>query len=117
MIVRYKVAPVSATTAVERFAGAEIVIDLLPYTTDRAVPGSVRFAWMGETYEDFEGVLYRGRTSNAPGIASGSMDYAAGLARMTDYVVGPSPTTVTLQWTRRVPWSTGSIFQDAERTL
>ncbi len=112
VIVRYKVAPVSATTAVERFAGAEIVIDLLPYTTDRAVPGSVRFAWMGETYEDFEGVLYRGRTSNAPGIASGSMDYAAGLARMTDYVVGPSPTTVTLQslWTRRVPWSTGSIF-------
>ncbi|PVY62744.1 hypothetical protein C8E08_0005 [Paracidovorax citrulli] len=72
----------------------------------------MRFAWMGETYEDFEGVLYRGRTSNAPGIASGSMDYAAGLARMTDYVVGPSPTTVTLQslWTRRVPWSTGSIF-------
>lgn len=112
VIVRYKVAPVSSTTAVERFAGAEIVIDLLPYTTDRAVPGSVRFAWMGETYEDFEGILYRGRTSSAPGIASGSMDYAAGLARMTDYVVGPSPTTVTLQslWTRRVPWSTGSIF-------
>ncbi|MVT28769.1 hypothetical protein GO496_10540 [Acidovorax citrulli] len=35
----------------------------------------------GRDHEDFEGVLYRGRTSNAPGIASGSMDYAAGLAR------------------------------------
>ncbi|WP_416406442.1 hypothetical protein RCH27_20735 [Paracidovorax citrulli] len=112
VIVRYKVAPAAATTAVERFAGAEIVIDLLPYTTDRGVPGSIRFSWMGQVYDDFEGVLYRGRTDSSPGIASGTVDYAAGLARMSDYVVGPSPASVSLQslWTQRSPWSTASVF-------
>lgn len=112
VVVRYKVAPLSAVTATETIKPAEVVIDLLPYTSDRAVPGSLRFTWMGQVYEDFEGVLYRGRSDSTPGIASGTVDYAAGLARMTDYVVGPSPATVALQslWTRRSPWSTASVF-------
>ncbi|MBF9263609.1 hypothetical protein [Paracidovorax cattleyae] len=112
VIARYKVAPLASTTLVETIKPAEVVIDLLPYTSDRAVPGSLRFGWMGQVYEDFEGVLYRGRTDSNPGLASGTVDYAAGLARMTDYVVGPSPASVSLQslWTRRSPWSTASVF-------
>ena len=73
-----------------------VTIDLCPYTVDRIVPGSLRFVWMGTTYEDFEGVLYRDRSGGNPGIISGRVDYAAGQAIMSDYVVGPNPDTVTL---------------------
>ncbi|WOI47691.1 hypothetical protein [Acidovorax sp. BLS4] len=112
VVARYKVAPLASTTATETITPGEVVIDLLPYTSDRAVPSSVRFSWMGQVYEDFEGVLYRGRSDSVPGTASGTLDYAAGLARMSDYVVGPSPASVVLQslWTRRTPWSTASVF-------
>lgn len=112
VIVRYKVAPIAPVTATETFTLPSISIDLAPYTADRIVPASLRFAWMGQVYEDAEGVIYRGRTDNNPGIASGTVDYARGLANMTDWVVGPNPASVALQslWTRRTPWSTASIF-------
>ncbi len=112
VIVRYAVAPLAPTAVTESYVPPAIVIDLCPYTSDRIVPGSLRFGWMGHTYDDFEGVLYRGRTDTAPGIASGSVDYAAGLATLTDYVVGVAPGTVTLQslWTRRAAWNTASVF-------
>ncbi len=112
VIVRYAVAPLAPTAVTESYAPPAIVIDLCPYTSDRIVPGSLRFVWMGQTYDDFEGVLYRGRTDTAPGTASGSVDYAAGLATLTDYVVGAAPGTVTLQslWTRRAAWNTASVF-------
>ena len=112
VIVRYAVAPLAPTAVTESYVPPAIVIDLCPYTSDRIVPGSLRFVWMGHTYDDFEGVLYRGRTDTAPGIASGSVDYSAGLATLTDYVVGAAPGTVTLQslWTRRAAWNTASVF-------
>lgn len=112
IIVRYSVAPLSPTSATESFTPPAVTIDLCPYTSDRIVPGSVRFVWMGHTYEDFEGVLYRGRTDTAPGTASGSVDYLAGIATLTDYVVGSSPASITLQslWTRRAAWNTASVF-------
>ncbi len=112
IIVRYSVAPLSPTSATESFTPPAVTIDLCPYTSDRIVPGSVRFVWMGHTYEDFEGVLYRDRTDTAPGTASGSADYLAGIATLTDYVVGPNPASITLQslWTRRAAWNTASVF-------
>ena len=112
IIVRYSVAPLSPTSATESFAPPAVTIDLCPYTSDRIVPGSLRFTWMGHTYEDFEGVLYRGRTDTVPGTASGSVDYLAGIATLTDYVVGSSPASITLQslWTRRAAWNTASVF-------
>jgi len=112
VIVRYATAPLSPTSATETFTPPAVTIDLCPYTSDRIVPGSLRFTWMGHTYEDFEGVLYRGRTDTAPGIASGSVDYQAGIATITDYVVGASPASITLQslWTRRAAWNTASVF-------
>ena len=94
------------------YTPAAVVIDLCPYTTDRIVPGSVRFTWMGTAYEDYEGVIYRGRGGGSPGIISGRLDYAAGQAIMSDYVVGPNPGTVTLQslWTSKGDWRTASVF-------
>lgn len=89
-----------------------VSIDLCPYTVDRIVPNSVRFTWMGTTYEDYEGVIYRDRTPSNPGIISGRVDYAAGQALMSDYVVGPNPGTITLQslWTSKGDWRTASVF-------
>ena len=43
VVVRYKVAPVAAARATESFDLPSIAIDLCPYTTDRIVPGSLRF--------------------------------------------------------------------------
>ena len=102
-------APVAATMS---YTPPMVVIDLCPATSDSIVPGSVRFTWMGHTYEDFDGVIYRGRTAVAPGTPSGTINPAAGLVTLTDYVVGGSPGTVSLQslWTRRSPWRTASLF-------
>lgn len=91
-----------------------VVIDLCPYTQHYILPGSVRFLWMGHTYEDFEGVLIRDRTDTDPGTVAGALDYSAGLARIFDYVVDPGTTATdfALQslWTVRQPWTTASIF-------
>ena len=88
-----------------------VTIDLCPYTTDYIVPGSVRFTWMGHVYEDYEGVIYRDRTPTDPGVISGQLDYSAGIARMTDYVVSGSPTNFTLNslWTQRMLWMTSTV--------
>ncbi len=112
VIVRYKVAPLASTAATESFAGGAVSIDICPLTVDSIVPGSVRFVWMGQTYDDFEGVIYRGRTDSVAGQASGTIDYAAGRVNMTDWIVGLNPGSVSLQslWTRRAPWTTASIF-------
>jgi hypothetical protein len=113
MVARYRVGASSPTSHGMTFTPPPVVIDLTPYTADQIVPGSVQFQWMGTVYQDFEGVLYRGRTDTDPGIASGRIDYAAGHALMTDYVVGGSgPTDFTLQslWTQNAPWSTASLF-------
>ena len=102
--------PVHKTTS---FTPPPVVIDLAPLTTDRAIPGSAQFRWMGQVYSDFEGVIYRGRTDTAAGIASGRMDYEGCLAIMTDYVVGGSgPTDFQLLslWTGKSDWSAAAVF-------
>jgi hypothetical protein len=111
VVARYKVGVSAPMPVVESFAPPAVVIDLCPYTQDRIVPGSIQFTWMGQIYTDFEGVIYRGRTDVAPGIASGTINYEAGLATMTDYVVNGAPTAFTLQslWTQHIPWSTASL--------
>lgn len=112
VVARYKVGTTSPTSQTMSFTPPDVVIDLCPYTTDRIVPGSVRFTWMGEVYEDFEGVIYRGRSSTTTGFASGTIDYGAGLARMTDWVVSGSPSNFVLNslWTQKGAWRTASIF-------
>lgn len=111
-------------TYAETFAGAQthtlswapppVTIDLCPYTQDYIVPGSVRFTWMGHVYEDYDGVLVRDRTAGDAGIVAGQVDYATGVARVFDYLVGSGTTATdfTLQslWTVRQNWTTASIF-------
>ena len=91
-----------------------VTIDLCPYTADYIVPNSLRFVWMGRTYEDFDGVLVRDRTGAAAGIIAGQVDYSSGVARVFDYIVdaGTTATDFTLQslWTVRQNWTTASIF-------
>ncbi len=88
------------------------IIDLCPLVSDSAVPSSMQFGWMGHTYMDFEGVIYRDRTDVAPGIVSGTFDQSSCLATLTDWAVGPNPETLVLSslWTVRQQWSTSSIF-------
>ena len=117
MVARYRVGVSVPTAKTMTFTPGSVVIDLCPYTADTIVPGSVQFAWMGQIYQDFEGTIYRGRTSTAPGIASGTLDYAGGQAIMTDWVVGGSgPTDFTLQslYTRKGQWKTAALFFNTE---
>lgn len=112
-VARYRVGAGSPAAKTMTFTPPCVAIDLCPYTADAIVPGSVQFNWMGQVYQDFEGTVYRGRTDVLPGVASGKVDYAAGTANMTDWVVGGSgPDDFALQslWTRRGQWHTASLF-------
>ena len=89
-----------------------VVFDLAPMTSETIVPGSVQFIWMGETYTDYDGVLYRGRTASSPGTASGTIDYESGLVYMTGWSGGRTmevPRLLRL-WTRAAKWNTGVIY-------
>lgn len=113
IVLRYRVAPAAPQAKTMTYAPPAIVLDLTPYTTDAVVPGSVMFLWMGETYMDHEGVIYRDRTDTSAGIASGRMDYAGGKALMTDWVVGgngPEDFQLLSLWTQKGQWSTASLF-------
>lgn len=112
VVATYMVGTASPTAASMTYTPPEVVIDLCRFTTDRIVPGSIQFNWMGTVYTDIEGVLYYGATVSSPGTACGTVDYAAGLARMTDYVVSGSPTNLTLLslWTQKGNWHTASAF-------
>jgi hypothetical protein len=96
LFVRYATGSPTPTAATYTFTPPEVSIDLLPRTKDFAVPNSLRFTWMGTVYDDFEGVIYRGRTESNPGIVSGVINYSTGIVKMTDYVVGANPQTVTV---------------------
>ncbi len=110
VVAKYRVAPAAPQARVMTFTPPAITLDLCPYTSDSVVPGSVQFVWMGETYTDFDGKIYRGRTAVSAGFESGTMDYSTGLALMTDYVVGAGAFALQSLWTRRAPWTTASIF-------
>lgn len=113
VVARYRVGASVPRPHTQSYTPSSVKIDLCPYTNHRIVPGSVQFRWMGQVYSDFEGVIYRGRTDSTPGIASGTISYAAGTALMTDYVVGgtgPTDFQLLSLWTQNIPWSTACIF-------
>ena len=114
LMLKYSVAPAVAQNKTFTYTPNELVIDLCPYTRDRIVPGSVRFSLMGTVYDDFEGKIYRGRTSANPGIYSGVIDYEAGTVAMTDYVVGTGSFSLLSLWTSKAAWSTASIYFRAQ---
>lgn len=111
LVARYRVGASVATAFTEDFTPPGVLIDLTPYTTDRIVPNSLRFTWMGATYEDQDGDIYRLDGVNR--IRSGTINYASGHMQMTDYVVGGSgPTDFALLslWTSKGEWKTASLF-------
>lgn len=113
LVVTYKVFPTTPQSHTETFTPPIVTLDLCPYTQDSIVPGSVSFTWMGTTYVDYLGVLYRGRTSNAPGIAAGEVNYTTGNAALSDYVVGSDPASLVLNslWTaKRGPHVANVVF-------
>lgn len=103
LVVRYRTGVASPVSHTETYSPPGVVIDLMPYSKDVIVPGSVQFTWMGTVYVDFEGKVYRGRTDTDPGIESGSINYQSGLVAMIDYVVSGSPTALTVQscWSQK----------------
>lgn len=105
VVVRYRVGTATPAAHTETYEPPGLSIDLTPLTKDYIVPGSLQFLWMGTTYQDFEGVIYRGRTPTNPGIAAGRIDYLSGKATMSDYVVGANPATIAIQsmWTSKRP--------------
>lgn len=102
----------SGDAATATVPAQQVLIRLAPGVTDPAVPGSVQFAWMGHTYVDADGILYRDRTPSDPGIESGTMDYNSITAMLDDWAVGPDPQTVTVQrlWTRKQRWTSGIVY-------
>ena len=117
VVARYRVPPAAPQSKSMDFVPPAVAIDLCPLTIDSVVAGSVQFVWMGATYIDREGKLYRNVTpANPAGIESGTIDYESGQCLLTDYDVGANPGTVTLQslWTRRKPWNTASLFMRVE---
>ena len=98
LVVRYKTGVGVPQSASQTYTPPAVTLDLVPYTTEAVVPGSVRFTWMGTVYEDFEGVIYRGRTSSNAGVASGTIDYESGVATMTDYVVSGDQSSWSNAW-------------------
>lgn len=110
--VTYATSLASPTSHTTVFTPPAVTIDLVPYTADYIVPGSVRFTWMGHVYEDYDGVLIRDRSASEVGFAAGSVNYEAGIATVTDYVVDGPASAFTLNscWTVRHNWTTASIF-------
>ena len=116
LILRYRTAAGGTHNASESVSPPPVTIDLCPYTKDSIVPGSVQFTWMGTVYQDFEGVIYRGRSDTTAGTASGSINYTSGIVEMTDYVVSGSPAVFSVQslWTQKpAPPTASVIFQVA----
>lgn len=110
---RYRVGAAAPQAKTQTITPPAVVLALCPQTSEAVVPGSVMFRWMGKTYQDHEGAIYRDRTDVSPGIASGTMDYATGTALMTDYVVGgagPADFQLLSLWTQKGAWATASIF-------
>lgn len=94
------------------FSPPVVTIDLCPYTTDYIVPNSTQFTWMGQVFQDVDGVLYRDRTATSVGIVAGQLNNSSGIATVTDYVVNGDASDFTLDslWTVRQKWTTASIF-------
>ena len=101
----------SPLTAVQSWQPPAVSIDLCPYTSQYVVPGSVQFTWMGHTYQDVDGDLIRDRTASNPGTVAGRMDYQAGIAYLTEYLVTTTAALVLQSlWTTRKQWTAGNVF-------
>jgi hypothetical protein len=109
--VTYRSGTNTATPKTETFTPGVVSIDIAPYTTNRVVPNSIQFTWMGHVYQDIDGVLYRDPAVGSAGTTAGVVDYMTGQVHVTDYVVNGSPSSFTLNslWTSKGDWTTSKI--------
>lgn len=76
---------------------AALTIDLTPYTANSVVPASLLFSCAGRQYYDKNGTLYdQFDPTTGSGVVAGSVDYAQGVATLTEWVDASSP-AITLQ--------------------
>lgn len=96
LVIRAQPAGTSYGPQTDSQPAPELTFDLLPAIEEPILPGSLILAWGGETYVDRDGVLYKGVSSQTnAGVAVGTVDYAAGEARLNSYPAGAAP-SVTL---------------------
>lgn len=82
----------AASAATDSTTITQLQIDLTPYTANPVVPASLLFDACGRTYYDKQGTLYNQFDfSNGSGHPAGSIDYAAGVATLTEWVAASSP--------------------------
>lgn len=67
-------------------------LDLTPGVTNRIVPGGVNFSFMGQTYFERAGTLYRGSNSQAAtATPAGTLNHSTGIASITAWQGGSAP--------------------------
>ncbi|HLA33018.1 MAG TPA: hypothetical protein VJ047_18510 [Pseudomonas sp.] len=92
LVIRAQPAATSYGPQTDSQPAPELTFDLLPAVEEPILPGSLILAWGGETYVDRDGVLYKSINSQTnAGIAAGTVDYAAGEARLSSYPAGAAP--------------------------
>lgn len=97
LVLRAQPAGTSYGAQTDSQAAPELTFDLLPAIEEPILPGSLVLSWGGETYIDRDGVLYKNISSQTnAGVAVGTVDYAAGEARLNSYPAGASA-SISLQ--------------------
>jgi hypothetical protein len=75
------------TAVIEYHAASVALIDFLPNTGGRIVPGSLRFTWCGKTVMEQNGALYADvSTATGSGVLVGTLDLAGRRASMTTWI-------------------------------
>ncbi len=95
--VRFSLATDAATAQTDTSTLTQLSIDLTPYTANTLVPASLLFSTAGRQYYDKNGTLYNQfDPTTGSGFTAGSIDYAQGVATITEWVAGSNP-AITLQ--------------------
>ncbi|CQR43724.1 putative Curculin-like (Mannose-binding) lectin protein [Thiomonas sp. CB3] len=94
---RFSISTDATTAQLDSSTITALSIDLTPYTANTVVPGSLLFSTAGRQYYDKTGTLYdQFDPATGSGFAAGTIDYAQGLATLTEWVAGAT-TALTLQ--------------------
>lgn len=89
LVIKAQPATTNYVTETNTQPAPPLTFDLLPTVADPIVPGSLLLAFGGKTYVDRDGVLYTDLSSSTnAGSAVGTVDYAAGEARLAAYPAG-----------------------------
>ena len=91
--VQYKKDSVAADAHTDDVDSPPVTIDLTPDVSSDVVQGGVMFRFGGDRYVDRAGSLYRSiDVDTGAGTLAGSINYSSGLATITDWTAGASPT-------------------------